>query len=603
MGKTYEYIEEIENGISTIRRLMKNANISIKEESIQHGIKYICDNGAVFILYCSKGRTSKIYFEKETDETILLVENLCERKEDKYCSRIPIYANYTISKSNQDLIRNKLEESFSIVKKDVKKDTIKYIFEITENDAKMTLTQFLSGKLLLQGIDSALVTKVREIIHSIEPISNVEEALTYIPEKQQSHAKQVIDQIEGFDSYCDKARKALSDDAYNYLAYIDKKQIVTAFGLLEAIKENAISLPLYNPVVYPVAKAFEGFILKMMMDKNAFTLEEYKNNPEIAEIGNWLRKHKFEKYIKDTRRDGYINNSLIAAWEGIRCEELHSDPARNPSSLDIITVEQAEAKIGAVCNAITSAYNIIIKNGYTEEEMLAHKKAEPIEETKPSFKVLPAFDCHIGTDESGKGDYFGPLVIAGVCITKKQEEKLSAIGVRDSKNNSDIKNKELAKRIEEVLGKKCISVVCIGPERYNTLYDEIGKNLNKVLGWGHARVIENLLSINSCDNAIADQFGDETIIKNALMEKGKTLNLIQSSKAERDVGVAAASILARARFLDELDKLGKSLGFTLSKGINASVENIAKNIYATGGLDKLKLFVKLHFKTTQKIMT
>ena len=145
--------------------------------------------------------------------------------------------------------------------------------------------------------------------------------------------------------------------------------------------------------------------------------------------------------------------------------------------------------------------------------------------------------------------------------------------------------------------------MCIGPERYNTLYDEIGKNLNKVLGWGHARVIENLLSINSCDNAIADQFGDETIIKNALMEKGKTLNLIQSSKAERDVGVAAASILARARFLDELDKLGKSLGVTLSKGINASVENIAKNIYATGGLDKLKLFVKLHFKTTQKIMT
>lgn len=449
-------------------------------------------------------------------------------------------------------------------------------------------------------MDSALVTKIREIINSVEPISNKEEALTYIPQKEQAKTKQVIEQINGFDSYCDKARKVLSNDAYNYLAYIDKKQIVTAFGLLEAIKENAILLPLYNPVVYPVAKAFEGFILKMMIDKNAFTLEEYKNNPEIAEIGNWLRNHKFKKYIKDTRRDGYINNSLIAAWEGIRCEELHSDPARNPRSLDIITVEQAEAKIGAVCNAITSAYNIIIKNGYTEEEMLAHKKT--IEETTPAFKELPVFDCHIGTDESGKGDYFGPLVIAGVCITKKQEELLATLGVRDSKSNSDNKNKELAKKIEELLGKTCVSIVCISPERYNSLYDEIGRNLNKLLGWGHARVMENLLSDNLCENAIADQFGDESIIKSALLAKGKSLNLIQSPKAERDIGVAAASILARARFLNELERLGKILGVTLSKGVNSTVESIAKNIYENGGLEKLKQFVKLHFQTTKKII-
>lgn len=599
MGKTYDFVEEIDNGISFIRRLLQDANISANELKIQSGIKFACSTGSTFILYFSKGKTSKIYFEKEDKEVLSLMDKLSVKKETG-CSKVPIYANYSISESNQDLVQLKLEESFSIIKKDIKKNTIKYIFDITDRDDKITVTQFLSGKLLLQGMDSALVTKIREIINSVEPISNKEEALTYIPQKEQAKTKQVIEQINGFDSYCDKARKVLSNDAYNYLAYIDKKQIVTAIGLLEAIKENAILLPLYNPVVYPVAKAFEGFILKMMIDKNAFTLEEYKNNPEIAEIGNWLRNHKFKKYIKDTRRDGYINNSLIAAWEGIRCEELHSDPARNPRSLDIITVEQAEAKIGAVCNAITSAYNIIIKNGYTEEEMLAHKKT--IEETTPAFKELPVFDCHIGTDESGKGDYFGPLVIAGVCITKKQEELLATLGVRDSKSNSDNRNKELAKKIEELLGKTCVSIVCISPERYNSLYDEIGRNLNKLLGWGHARVMENLLSDNLCENAIADQFGDESIIKSALLAKGKSLNLIQSPKAERDIGVAAASILARARFLNELERLGKILGVTLSKGVNSTVESIAKNIYENGGLEKLKQFVKLHFQTTKKVI-
>lgn len=601
MGKVYEFVEEIDKSVSIIHGLLNGSNISVNEQKVQNGIKYICSNGAIFILYFSKGKTSKIYFEKENDELIQLIDKFFREKEETSGPKIPIYANYSISKNNQDLVQEKLEESFSIVKKDVKKPTIRYIFEISDNHDKITVTQFLSGKLLLQGIDSALATRIREIINTINPISNIEEALTYIPKKQQTETKQVIDQINGFDAYCEKARNVLSTDAYNYLSFIDKKQIVTAFGLLEAIKDNSISLPLYNPVVYPVAKAFEGFILKMMMDKEAFTIEEYKDNPEIAQIGNWLRNQKFNKYIKDPRRDGHVSNLLIAAWEGIRCEELHSDPARNAVSTDIITVEQAEAKIGAVCNAITSGYNVIIKNGYAEKEMISMQNNKK-QNITPSVKELPVFDCHIGTDESGKGDYFGPLVIAGVYVTKQQEEVLADLGVRDSKRISDNRNKELAKKIEELLGKKCVSIVCISPERYNSLYDEIGRNLNKVLGWGHARVMENLLSDNVCENAIADQFGDETIIKRALLVKGKSLNLIQSPKAERDIGVAAASILARARFLNELERLGKILGVTLSKGVNSTVESIAKNIYENGGLEKLKQFVKLHFQTTQKII-
>ena len=114
--------------------------------------------------------------------------------------------------------------------------------------------------------------------------------------------------------------------------------------------------------------------------------------------------------------------------------------------------------------------------------------------------------------------------------------------------------------------------------------------------------MENLLSQNFCENAIADQFGDESVIQKSLMEKGKALNLIQTPKGERDIGVAAASILARTRFLNELEKLGTTLGTTLSKGANIEVESMAKSIYDNGGLEELKKYVKLHFKTTQKVM-
>lgn len=604
MGKTFAFIFEQEEALRKVRYELDEAKIKISQEApVQYGNKFICEDGATFILYFSKGKSSKIYFEKETPKSVMLIEKLCnnDNKPTKEES-VQVYASYQIPEDKQDLIKQDLISCFSVAEKETKRNTILYIYDLNEGDYRLTITQFNSGKLLLQGIDSILVTKVKEIIYKYYPITNKEEVLTYVSQEHHKETEQALEQIEGFDDYCDKARSVLSKEVYDYLPLLDKKQIVTAFGLLHALKENSINLPLYNPVVYPVAKAFEGFIIKMMIDKKAFTIEDYRKDPEIAKIGNWLREEKFNRYIKDLRRDGSISKLLIAAWEGIRCEELHSDPARGETSRDLLTIDMAETKIGTVCNAIISAYNIIIKNGYTEEEMLANK-AMSSQNKNSSPKAIPSFDCHIGTDESGKGDYFGPLVVAGVYITKEQEEQLALLGVRDSKNNSDSKNKLLASQILEVLGKNSISIICIGPERYNTLYNEMGKNLNKVLGWGHARAMENLLSVNSCENAVADQFGDEAIIKSALMKNGKTLNLYQTPKAERDVGVAAASILARARFLDELEKLGKTLGVTLYKGVSPAVESIAKSIYENGGLDKLKQYVKLHFKTTQKFMS
>lgn len=206
----------------------------------------------------------------------------------------------------------------------------------------------------------------------------------------------------------------------------------------------------------------------------------------------------------------------------------------------------------------------------------------------------------IGTDESGKGDYFGPLVIASALVDANSEKRLAAAGVRDSKKISDSSIHEIAKAIRSFLPKQNYSVVVIGPEKYNELYIKIG-NLNRLLAWGHARAIENVLEHANCQNAIADQFGDESFIQKALLERGKKIRLVQIPKAEQYTAVAAASVLAREGFLVRLAELGQEIGFSLPKGASVEVENTARQIVQKLGKRALTMCAKLHFKTTQKL--
>jgi len=204
----------------------------------------------------------------------------------------------------------------------------------------------------------------------------------------------------------------------------------------------------------------------------------------------------------------------------------------------------------------------------------------------------------IGIDESGKGDYFGPLVIAAVLVTPPDEPDLRLIQVRDSKRISDGRILEMAPDIRQVCRH---SVVAIGPKRYNELYEKI-KNLNRLLAWGHARALENILAQTECTLAISDQFGDERFILNALLEEGKSIQLIQRPKAEDDLAVAAASILARAEFLTRLKKLSDEIGIALPKGASPAVEMAARTIVRKLGRAGLEGVAKLHFKTTQAVL-
>ena len=204
----------------------------------------------------------------------------------------------------------------------------------------------------------------------------------------------------------------------------------------------------------------------------------------------------------------------------------------------------------------------------------------------------------IGIDESGKGDYFGPLVIAGVCVTPDQAARLRDLGVRDSKTCSDKRAHTLAAHIRT----RCpTTLVTIGPERYNSLYASL-KNLNTLLAWGHARAIENLLETVRCERVIADQFGNARFLNNALMQKGRTVKLIQKPRAEQEIEVAAASLVARAAFLRRLQDLSARFALPLPKGAGPQVITAGKSIVEQYGPDGLGQVAKLHFRTTQKVL-
>jgi len=203
----------------------------------------------------------------------------------------------------------------------------------------------------------------------------------------------------------------------------------------------------------------------------------------------------------------------------------------------------------------------------------------------------------IGTDESGKGDYFGPLVVAGVLVKNENKNGLLKLGAKDSKDLSDKRVKELAEKIKQSY---LYSLIVINPLRYNELIDRM-RNLNRLLAWGHSRAIENILERENCEYAISDQFGDERYILNALMKKGKNIKLEQRHRAEDDVAVAAASILARDEFVRRLEELSQKYGLNLPKGASDRVIETGKKFVAKYGKEKLKEVAKVHFKTSLRI--
>lgn len=207
---------------------------------------------------------------------------------------------------------------------------------------------------------------------------------------------------------------------------------------------------------------------------------------------------------------------------------------------------------------------------------------------------------YIGTDESGKGDFFGPLVIAALLVDDRIKLELKEIGTKDSKLLDDNQIMLIAREIKKIVPEDYRNIVIIKPEKYNQLYQSF-KNLNKLLAWGHAKSIENILLKKSVSTVISDKFGSENLILDQLGEKKINVKLIQSTKAERFTAVAAASILARNRMINWFSMTSEKLNMKIPKGAGDVVNITAKKISNKNGPQVLSKLVKLHFKNYEKI--
>ena len=247
---------------------------------------------------------------------------------------------------------------------------------------------------------------------------------------------------------------------------------------------------------------------------------------------------------------------------------------------------------------------ILVQGKGIEEFIQFELEPKILGEAKLGYEEVHApemFQPHFGVDESGKGDFFGPLVIAGVYVDRGIARQLLDAGVQDSKRiTSDARIRALGQAIRKETG-GLHETVLIGPAKYNELYASFG-NLNSLLGWGHARVIENLLARKpECPRSLSDQFADARVIERSLRGKAREIVIEQRPRAESDVAVAAASILAREGFIDWLDRTGKKLGTRLDRGVSGPVKEAAKKLVEKGGAAALREVAKVHFRTAHEI--
>ena len=211
----------------------------------------------------------------------------------------------------------------------------------------------------------------------------------------------------------------------------------------------------------------------------------------------------------------------------------------------------------------------------------------------------------IGTDEAGKGDYFGSLAVAGVYVNSKTRRVLHTLGVRDGKQLTDSQVRTLAQEIQGHCG-DCISLRELEPSQYNDRYDSFrrsGRNLNHLLASLHAEVIVNLLNTHvDCRHVLVDRFAKEEVLATQLRSAmNPSVKLVQIPKAESDIAVAAASIIARDAFLRRLEQLSKDYDIRLPKGAFQVIDT-GKQFVERHGAEALHHVAKRHFRTTMDIL-
>lgn len=642
-GSEVEAFKEISYGLQFITTLDGNKYTIRIYESKKNGVKVdlsMIRNGEI-----EKEITNIIYDNLESIE-----KNTVEEK-----GEVNLPKSFTVN--NQEII-DSIKIYFDNLGAVSEKSELKHKDSIyTINNVKVTI--FVSGKILIQG----------KMSKSSDKIYN--DLLLIIKKKtDEEFKKDIHDYFEDTDDYSNffeevnseitfnKGEEFLGKELFHYLNINDQITMLDAITLYEYARDNKIKFNNYAIIVRNFAIAYEGFLVKIFLDSNILTEQEYDSDVRTA-LGTKLSKQMILEYVKNPERHKEIAVHLQYVWQHHRNKNLHSDfkvPKHinkfNDAEHDVNDVKKAMQQCFEILDfekMELSKYsksegsdNFLIENIKIEEalsklvlegfDIKNQKKAFWIAEkgktivinvNNNSLKIIAPkhlidqyknyFDDLkrdskksladieenpiIGTDESGKGDYFGPLVIAGVYADENIKRQLRSLGVDDSKKIKDSHITLLAPKIKEICKHK---VVVIGNEKYNELYSKIN-NLNKLLAWGHARVIENILEETDCNIALSDQFGSPELIENALMKKGKNITLEQRPKAEENVVVAAASILARNEFVNILSRMSRKYDLEFPKGVSQKTKDIGKEFIAKYGKENLNKVAKLHFKTTKEL--
>ena len=235
------------------------------------------------------------------------------------------------------------------------------------------------------------------------------------------------------------------------------------------------------------------------------------------------------------------------------------------------------------------------------------------------------WDAWIGTDEAGKGDYFGPLVVAAVYVDADCRETFSDLGIADGKTLSNRRVQDLAE-LMSCRYEQHVVVVKRMPADYNSLYSEFrrrGQNLNHLLASLHAEAMHTLATRVGAKHVLVDRFSKDDLITQQLRQQVEGADRLQRStsarfqgrlslgvplgleirqvpKAERDIAVAAASVIARDAFLNAMDTLSEKYEICLPRGAYQVVE-AGRELIRLHGNDALRHVAKLHFNLTDAV--
>jgi len=279
-------------------------------------------------------------------------------------------------------------------------------------------------------------------------------------------------------------------------------------------------------------------------------------------------------------------------------EKLKGDLLEQGFSLKEIPYAYFSAQKQGVSCTLYQSGKLTVQGKKKDEFIQYYLEPEILHSFEYSYAELSVNKIpHIGSDEAGKGDFFGPLCVAAVFSGDDKTLDLWKLGIQDSKTITDKRIKGMAQKIKALVP---YHVVIISPKKYNELYPKFG-NLNTLLAWAHATAISHLVEKVGPQPVLVDKFAHESLVLKALKQKQLTLDVEQRPRAEEDTVVAAASVLARNAFVESMDRLEQEAGTPIPKGASKKVIQAGKVLKSKIGTNNLENYCKKHFVTYQEI--